>query len=178
MRRALTPIVMALAIVVAGGTISSCIFDWNLERTDSFPGQGGTIVAGGTSKFPATVSEAAEIREVRSVTLYGLVHPNSQELNIELQAPGGFKTSLSQYRGTGSQEFDGDYVFVDLGSDEGADTYLPTSGAILSETYEASTDLDEFNGKDTLGTWQILVTNGGLTGSLDNWTLELRYKRY
>ena len=172
------PFSASTEIVVVVGAVSSCTFDWIVGRTDTFTGTGGTISTADTSEFPVSVEVAGEIWEIESVTLRGLVHPDSQDLNIELQAPGLFKTSLSAYRGTGSQGFDGDYVFVDLGSAEGADTYLPTSGTILSETYESSTDLDEFHGKDTLGTWRLLITNNGATGSLDNWTLELRYKRY
>jgi hypothetical protein len=180
MKRALKGIVLPVVVVVVlSGALASCTFVWNLARTDTFSGSGGTIAGAGESEFPASVPIAGEIWEIKSVTLRGLVHPNSKELNIELQAPGMFTSSLSSYRGTGDQAFDGDYVFVDQGSDEGADTYLPLDGVIYPATYEASTDLSEFNNKDTLGTWKLIITNSGTSdGSLSDWSLELRYKRY
>jgi len=166
--------VIAIAIVLLG----SCVLIFNLPRTETFSGAGGTISSGTTTEFPLTVDVAGEIREIESVSLTGLSHPDSQALNIQLQAPGLFDTALSQYRGNGSQSFDGDYVFVDLGSDSGADTYLPESGDIYETTYESSTDLDEFDGKDTHGVWKLVFFNTGATGSLDGWSLELTYKEY
>ncbi len=170
--------VIALGVVVFVLFLGSCWLFLDLPQTETFNGDGGTITTA-TSEFTVSIPIAAEVREICGITLNGFVHPNSADLLIRLEAPGGFSLNLSSYRGTGSQSFDGNYTFVDPDTADAVNIYVTdTSGTIIGTSYWSDADLDEFYGKDVRGTWTLSIVNNGSVGSLTSWSLELTYKKY
>jgi subtilisin-like proprotein convertase family protein len=169
---------MACAIIVLVLSLNSCWLLFNLPTTETYTGSGGTIGAG-ASEFTLEIPVAAEVRDIEGITLNGLDHPDSSDLLIQLEAPGGLKLDLSANRGTGDQEFDGTYTFVDRETADAVNIYVAdATGTIVPASYWSDTDLDEFDEKDVRGTWKLVFYNNGATGSLDNWALELTYKEY
>ena len=174
----LTRLVLAFGVVIFVLSLGSCWLFFNLPQTDTFSGDGGTITTA-TSQFTINIPIAAEVREIKGITLNGLVHPDSADLLIRLEAPGGFSLNLSSYRGTGSQSFDGNYTFVDPETADAVNIYVAdTSGTIVGTRYWSDGDLDKFDGKDVRGTWTLSISNNGPVGSLAGWSLELTYKEY
>jgi proprotein convertase P-domain-containing protein len=174
----LNRLLMALGIAVFVLSLSSCWLLFNLPTTDTYIGSGGTI-APGASEFTLNIPVAAEVRDIEGIALDGLFHPDSTDLLIQLEAPGGLKLDLSSYRGSGGQEFDGDYTFVDRDTTDAVNIYVADgTGTIVPTSYWSDADLDDFDEKDVRGTWKLVFSNNGATGSLDNWALELTYKEY
>ena len=170
--------VLALGVVVFVLSLGSCWLFLYLPQTETFNGGGGTITTA-ASEFTLSIPIAAEVREIDGITLNGLVHPNSVDLLIRLEAPGGFSLDLSRYRGTGNQSFDGNYTFVDPETADAVNIYVADgTGKIVETSYWSDADLDEFDGKDVRGTWTLSISNLGLVGSLTGWSLELTYKEY
>jgi len=170
--------VIALGVVIFALSLGSCWLFFNLPQTGTFSGDGGTITTA-TSEFTINIPIAAEVREIEGITLNGLVHPNSADLLIRLEAPGGFSLNLSSYRGTGSQSFDGNYTFVNPDTADAVNIYVSDgTGKIVETSYWSDADLGEFYGKDVRGTWTLSISNNGSVGSLAGWSLELTYKEY
>ena len=169
---------VAIGVVVMIFSLGSCWLFFNLPETQTFPGAGGTITTA-TSEFTVNIPIAAEVRDIEAITLNGLVHSNSVDLLIRLEAPGGLSLNLSSYRGTGSQSFNGNYTFVDPDTVDAVNIYVSDgTGTIVGTSYWSDADLDEFDGKDVRGTWTLIILNNGSTGSLGAWSLELTYKEY
>ena len=158
--------------------VTSCIWVFNWDKTDTYSGGGGAVAANSVSEFSVYMPEAAEVRKIERVALNGLFHPDAAALNIQLRHPGGLPVSLSGNRGDG-MAFDGDYGFVDDSNADAVNNFVAVGGVVVEADYWASGDLDQYDEKDTLGTWELVITNsGGTVGSLDGWALTITYKEY
>jgi len=123
-----------------------------------------------------------------TVTLIGLTHTFTDDLDILLVGPGGQKVMLMSDAGRA-----GDLNSVDLTFDDGAGVFLPDAtqinpGTYLPTDYEMGenmpnpapaspypTNLSSFNGSNPNGSWSLYIRDDvdGDFGSLQGWSLQI-----
>lgn len=147
------------------------------------------VTLGVANTFPSTITVSgvpASIRKL-SVTLSGVSHTSSGDLDVLLVGPGGQQVVLMSDAGTQSA------ANISLTFDDDAAASLPASGALTSGVYRPTnhglsdlfpqpapilnygTTLSVFNNTNPNGTWKLFVIDDALAdvGSIAGWSLSL-----
>jgi hypothetical protein len=151
-----------------------------LYETRTFTTAGGAVDGDNVNNFPCALPIAGEVKEVISVQLINFTHDNAQNIKISLLSPGGKELILVNAAG-GTNDYKGNYKFVDQNSDEGYNKFIidAIAGVIVPETYWIEGDFYEFDNKDTLGNWTLRITEkGGVAGNLGEWKFTIQYDEY
>ena len=143
-----------------------------------------------TAAYPSTIDVSGLPTSITDldVTLSGLTHARSRDVDVMLVGPGGQQTTRFRRRGNdGIQRHphpDGD-VFSSLSSFTNNHRDLPAheSGRacrpvlLTRPASTGDTDLSVFDGTNPNGTWRLFVLDDddsdSFTGNLDGWSLEI-----
>ena len=155
----------------------------------SIPGGAPTTTSGPASPYPATiaVSGVPAGALVKSVTISGMNHTYSDDIDIVLQSPTGVNVILMSDCGLGDNLVSHNYTFSD-----GAALSLNDNTALASGTYKptnfvtgdnwpapgpgttpTSTTLSTFGGVNHNGTWNLFIYDdvGGDSGDWASWSI-------
>ena len=140
---------------------------------------GGNITGVGYSEFLIDVTDAGAIDSIEKITLTNLSYSEAKDLTISLESPGGREKTLVSQKG-GSNDYTGDYIFVDDSDDSGLSHIVTYSGDVVPETYQAEGDLDDFEGNDIKGNWKLRIydNTSPTDGSIDGWSIRIQYEEY
>jgi subtilisin-like proprotein convertase family protein len=185
---------LAVALVVSalagGGDSASARKRANPKLVQTFGVSGPIAIPDGSQTAPSTVAVSGFETEVAdvNVTLTGITHGVSNDLDFLLVGPGGQTALIASDVGSSASN-------VTLVLDDQASAQIPSSGALASGTFQptnfqsgdpfsppaptspsSGSELGVFNSTDPNGTWTLFIrddsfgTTGSLTGS---WTLRI-----
>ena len=183
--------VVRVRYLTGGGTAST-----TFSTSAQTGGAAATIPSSGASTpYPSTLAVAGLSGRIKSmtVTLTGLTHTFSDDLDILLVGPGGQKVMLMSDAG-GSNNPGGNYTFSDLvaapvpDATVGSTSDPLTPGTYRPSDYEAPEALpgpapggpygnllSAFNGTDPNGTWNLFIADDAPpdTGALGGWSMSI-----
>lgn len=182
--------VVRVKYLTGGGTATTAF------STSAQTGGGGVTIPdiGTGTPYPSTLAVAGLTGRIKTmtVTLVGLTHTFSDDLDILLVGPGGQTVMLMSDVG-GSNNPGGDYTFSDLAVAQISDVTVGTTADPLPPgTYRPSDVTAEvmagpapggtygnllsvFNGTDPNGTWNLFIADdaAGDLGALASWRLDI-----
>ena len=165
MKKSLVSTLGALAIVgISAVAASASTFTFSSYGYTRLPATG---TAGATNPYPLTM-QVSGIRDVTDVnlTLHGLTHTYSADLDIYLRGPSGSTRQMMTDEG-GSWNWTND----DLTFDDSAWYSSPWPG--YSQSIRPDQSLAYFNGRDPNGTWSLFIRDDAYLdrGYMQGWSL-------
>lgn len=158
---------LSAAGVVWSGNASAAIIEFSNNSPITIPASG---TSGPANPFPSTINVTGISNVVDvNVTLLGLSHTFSSDLEIILEGPGGQRVALMVDVGGGNDWTNDDVTFSDgaaaiIGSSPGSSgTFSPTSGPAVGCSIAQCTGAGEllsvFNGLDPDGIWSLYIND-------------------
>lgn len=165
MKKSLVTTMGALAIVgFSALAASAATFTFSSNSYVRLPATG---TYGSTNPSPLTmnVSGITDVTDV-DLTLHGLTHTYSADLDIYLRGPSGSWRRMMTDEGGGSN-----WTHDNLTFDDSASRGYPIPG--YSQSIRPDQQLSYFNGRDPNGAWSLFIYDdaGGDRGHMHGWSL-------
>jgi subtilisin-like proprotein convertase family protein len=178
----------------SGGDFGDLNWGLTIQTTSTAPSSTGVCISNGGvgEPYPTTITTsglAAPIQDV-DVTLNGLTHTWSDDLDVLLAGPGAKNTMLMSDAGGGGDISGASLTFNDEAANAlpdgitppiGTGTYQPTNHDSLENLPAPApatqgTSLGAFDGLDPNGAWTLFVVDDddiGDFGVVNNWSLQI-----
>jgi subtilisin-like proprotein convertase family protein len=166
---------VAGALIIAAafwnGDVSAAIIDFSNSSAIAIPEGAPVSTSGVAAPFPSTMNVIGISNVVDvDVTLLGLSHSFSADLEIVLEGPGGQRVKLMDDDGGGNDWTNDDVTFSDgapamIGSSPGTSGTFSPSGNLVqcgfTQCIGAGNLLSVFNGLDPNGIWNLYINDDG-----------------
>lgn len=166
----------ALAVVLVGLTVPAlvtapataldqpCVRTYTTTTTVNIPAK--TVVFPGQADSKLTVDAVAPVQDV-NITV-NITHASVGKLSLKLNHL-ATSVNLSNNRGG-----DGDN-FTNTTFDDEATTPIASGTAPFTGTFQPDGVLGNHDGHDAPGEWVLHVENGGAKGTIDSWSVRIRF---